>query len=142
MIKKSQENIRVENQKFIGPIKKHMKDNSIQIAEIEIELLDIKDHLVQVEKSNRLLLFLILKLGKDFREYGLSWIIKQLWNMGENIKYEHLPSFLDYNSKEFILEKSRLEQDIQEINAMMNIQLDIYKQNLEPSDPPNSSAFS
>ena len=55
--------------------------------------------------------------------------------MGENIKYEHLPSFLDYNSKEFILEKSRLEQEIQEINAVMNIQLDIYKQNLEPSDP-------
>lgn len=62
--------------------------------------------------------------------------------MGENIKYEHLPSFLDYNSKEFILEKSRLEQEIQEINAVMNIQLDIYKQNLEPSDPSNSSAFS
>jgi len=29
MIKKSQENIRVENQKSIGPIKKHMKDNSL-----------------------------------------------------------------------------------------------------------------
>lgn len=65
--------------------------------------------------------------------------------MGENIKSNHLPNFLDDNSKTFLLEKSRLEQEIQEISAMMNIQLDIYKQNLEPSVSKlqnNSSIFS
>lgn len=53
-----------------------MRENSYQISEIEKEILDIKDNLAQVEKSNRLLFFLILKLGKDFREDGISWIIK------------------------------------------------------------------
>jgi len=33
--------------------------------------------------------------GLDVRQEGLSWIIKAIWNLGENIKMSYFPNFLD-----------------------------------------------
>ena len=36
-----------------------------------------------------------MKKGKDCREEGIAWIIRELWKMGEHIFDLYLPTFLD-----------------------------------------------
>lgn len=40
----------------------------------------------------------------EFRNEGVSWIIRILWNFGENIQEKELPDFLDSKAKQFLLE--------------------------------------
>ena len=61
------------------------------------------------------------------RNEGLSWIIIALWNLGEQVTERELPDFLDQKGKEFLMQKSKKEVELRELNSMISIQMDIYK---------------
>jgi hypothetical protein len=44
-----------------------------------------------------------LKIGKDIRKSGLSFIIKEILLHGYDVINEHLPDYLDEKAKIFIL---------------------------------------
>ena len=58
----------------------------------------------------------LLREGKDTRNEGLSWIIKRIWKLDEEVILSYLPSFLDSFAIEFLFIISRLsiEKEIQE----------------------------
>lgn len=58
----------------------------------------------------------LLREGKDTRNEGISWIIKRIWKLDEEVILSYLPSFLDSEAIEFLFIISRLsiEKEIQE----------------------------
>jgi len=54
-------------------------------------------------------LFRLLKSGGDYRDEGISWIIKHLWLMGVRVKTVDIPDIVNIRSKNFIIEKARVE---------------------------------
>ena len=45
----------------------------------------------------------LLKEGKDHRLSGLSWIIKKIWQLHENVNVNYMPVFLEPKSVEYLL---------------------------------------
>ena len=75
-----------------------------------------RKNLKETQKLYKNFLFKLLNEGKDCRFFdnftiilffnrnnGLTWIVLELWKIGENIYLQHLPKFLDQKGKEFIL---------------------------------------
>ena len=44
----------------------------------------------------------LLYKGDEVRNEGLVWIIKAIWNLGENVPMSFIPPFLDFQSIEFL----------------------------------------
>lgn len=38
------------------------------------------------EKSQKVFYFELLRIGKDCRQFGIGWIIKTLYNLGETVQ--------------------------------------------------------
>lgn len=56
----------------------------------------------------------LLQIGIDTRQEGLSWIIKNLWVLKENIKISKLPKFLDSEAISFLLDYSKMSKELDE----------------------------
>lgn len=63
-----------------------IKANSAQIAELDVKVESIKGELeaLQVQQIDHY--YKVLQFGMDTRQEGLSWVIKALWILGENVK--------------------------------------------------------
>ena len=44
----------------------------------------------------------LLYNGKEVRNEGLIWIIKSIWELGENVPMSFMPTFLDYKGIKFL----------------------------------------
>lgn len=67
----------------------------------------------------------------DVRKTGLSWVIKELVLLGEQVKQSDLPDFLDEKGKKFLISKSRKEIEIEELSLTQSTLLDIYKDQIQ-----------
>ncbi|CDW88243.1 UNKNOWN [Stylonychia lemnae] len=54
----------------------------------------------------------LLHTGLDYRQEGLSWIIKSIWLLGESVNLQKMPKWLDNKGIEFLLDYSRLQLDM------------------------------
>ncbi|EGR34311.1 hypothetical protein IMG5_016770, partial [Ichthyophthirius multifiliis] len=99
--------------------------------QIENEILIKKKYFKQLILAKKFFYYEILKHGKDNREEGLTWIIHQLQNMGENVNEINLPEFLDMKSKEFLIKKFNKQNEIKELEIIQNACLKMFKTSLK-----------
>jgi len=88
--------------------------NKLKIQVNEKELLLKEKKLILKEKINKLSNYYHQKLyeGLDVRQEGLSWIIKAIWNLGENIKMSYFPVFLDNLSINYLFKVAHKQVQI------------------------------
>ena len=58
----------------------------------------------------------LLKEGKDTRNEGLSWIIKEIYLLGRTVIMSYLPNYLDKNAIDFIFDQAHFSLKIKELN--------------------------
>ena len=89
-------------------------DNTLN--KIDLELEDIK----QKEKKiiNKLMTYYkeLLFKGKNVKKDGLVWIIKAIWNLGENVPMSFMPEFLDFDSIDYLFKLAYKQIEIENCN--------------------------
>lgn len=86
-----------------------MKELKQKIDEYNNYSKEIRENLSQFMKSKIKHLTRLLRSGGDYRDDGISWIIKHLWLMGVRVKVCDLPDMVNIRIKNFIIEKARIE---------------------------------
>ena len=143
-IKREQDlqNLKLQNQEKLN-IKERLKP---KIEEIKFKLDELKAEIHLLK--NRLLLHYhkILIEGTDTRTEGLIWIIKAIWNLGNNVIMYYIPSYLDERCidflfstahKEFSLQK--IKSDIEDVRAKLKNRLSQLKNNKDKEKNKNLS---
>ena len=92
----------------------------IQVNEKDLKLKEKKA--ILKEKINKLSNYYHQKLyeGLDVRQEGLTWIIKAIWNLGENIKMSYFPSFLDNLSINYLFKVAHKQVQINAIKEKID----------------------
>lgn len=58
----------------------------------------------------------LLFKGKNVKKDGLVWIIKAIWNLGENVPMSFMPEFLDIDSIEYLFKLAHKQLEIENCN--------------------------
>ena len=58
----------------------------------------------------------LLKDGKDTRNEGLSWIIKEIYLLGKTVIMSYLPKYLDQKAIDFIFDQAHFSLKVKELN--------------------------
>ena len=62
----------------------------------------------------------ILFKGKNVKKDGLVWIIKSIWNLGENVPMSFMPEFLDFDSIDYLFKLANKQIEIENCNKRIN----------------------
>ena len=79
----------------ISQLIKEQNENKILITQAQKEYRNLKKELLDYYHK-------ILYEGIDTRKSGLSWVIKAIWDLGEEVNMNFLPDFLDNKGINFI----------------------------------------
>jgi hypothetical protein len=118
------------------------KINSLkeELSKINIPLIEINAELNELRKKekaviNKLMIHYetLLYKGEEVRNEGLIWIIKAMWNLGENVPMSFIPPFLDFQCIEFLFQYAHksieLENTKKRLNDLKNnLQIQIHNQ--------------
>ena len=63
----------------------------------------------------------ILKIGKDTRNEGLSWVIKEIFLLKKKVLLTYLPEFLDHLGKIFIFNQAKTKLDIEDLDKKIKL---------------------
>ena len=74
----------------------------------------------------------LLFKGEEVRNEGLVWIIKAIWNLGENVPMSFIPPFLDFQSIEFLFQYAHKSIELENVKKILNelknkLQIKIHK---------------
>ena len=69
----------------------------------------------------------LLYKGKDIRNEGLSWIVKAIWKLGENVPMSFMPTFLDFSGINYLFNMARLTVELESKKKL----IDEIKKNLK-----------
>ena len=89
----------------------------------------------------------LLFKGEEVRNEGLVWIIKAIWNLGENVPMSFIPPFLDFQSIEFLFQYAHKSLELENFNKILNevkekSQIEIHKLFYNSKSPKRySSSF-
>ena len=86
----------------------------------ESELNDLKKELNKIKDKLIIHYHKLLFEAKDTRSEGLSWIIRSIWKLKQNVLMSYMPKFLDEKSIEFLFKYSDKLVEIEQIQK--NIQ--------------------
>ena len=96
----------------IGKLKKELKQLKTPLKSINNEINELK----HVEKNIKQRLMRhyqeLLYNGKEVRNEGLSWIIKAIWRLGENVPMSFMPTFLDFSGIKYLFNIARLSVEL------------------------------
>ena len=102
-------------------------DLTIKLSQLKTELTDIKTKFTQsklkiTETTSQLMDHYkqLLYEGLDVRTEGLTWIIKAMWNLGEDVPIEFFPSFLDFNAVDYLFTVAHKSIEINKLNEKIN----------------------
>ena len=129
--KKEYENVKKHQYDKIHLLKEEWKKLNKNVNEIdkEIEANKKKEKVI----VSRLMTFYkeLLFKGKNVKKDGLVWIIKAIWNLGENVPMSFMPEFLDIDSIEYLfklahkqLEIENCKKKIKEIKLKLKKEID------------------
>ena len=129
--KKEYENVKKHQYNKIHLLKEEWKKLNKNVNEIdkEIEANKKKEKVI----VSRLMTFYkeLLFKGKNVKKDGLVWIIKAIWNLGENVPMSFMPEFLDIDSIEYLfklahkqLEIENCKKKIKEIKLKLKKEID------------------
>ena len=85
-------------------IAKNFKD----VKGLDSKVESIKIELDSVELSQIQHYYRVLQIGLDTRQDGLSWILKALWILGEDVKVSKFPKYLDSRAISFIFDYAKI----------------------------------
>ncbi len=97
--------------------KKKLNEEIFEI-EKEIDMLKKTKKLVKDQLYTHYLK--LLKEGKDTRNEGLSWIIKEIYLLGKKVLMSYIPNFLDQGGIDFIFDLAKVSLKIKELNEKLN----------------------
>lgn len=114
-----------EKKSELEELRKSYQETKSIYSEVRDELANIKTKLLKHYHE-------LLKEGKDTRHSGLIWIIKAIWNTGNNVSISFLPTFLDELAinylfsmahKDFEIEAKRkeVEEAKNQLKALLHI---------------------
>ena len=124
----------LQAQEMKTKVKKRMQlqttkdDLTIKLSKLKTELTDIKTKFTQsklkiTETTSQLMDHYkqLLYEGLDVRTEGLTWIIKAMWNLGEDVPIEFFPSFLDFNAVDYLFTVAHKSIEINKLNEKINM---------------------
>ena len=119
------EKMKLHNKKLIVNDKlsnfKTKKENILlKYNTCESELKDLKKELNKIKDKLIIHYHKLLFEAKDTRSEGLSWIIRAIWKLKQNVLMSYMPKFLDEKSIEFLFKYSDKLVEIEQIQK--NIQ--------------------
>ena len=119
------EKMKLHNKKLIVNDKlsnfKTKKENILlKYNTCESELQDLKKELNKIKDKLIIHYHKLLFEAKDTRSEGLSWIIRAIWKLKQNVLMSYMPKFLDEKSIEFLFKYSDKLVEIEQIQK--NIQ--------------------
>ena len=79
----------------LSELKKEKNDNKILISKVQKEYKSLKSELLGHYHK-------ILIEGIDTRKEGLQWVIQAIWDLGEEVKMNYMPNFLDIKGINYI----------------------------------------
>ena len=105
----------------IGKLKKEKSEILKRINDIEKqkEILRIKKQSIIQELYRHYLD--ILKTGKDTRNEGLSWVMKEIFLLGKKVLTSYFPEYLDHLGKTFLFKQAKIGLNMDAINAKINM---------------------
>jgi hypothetical protein len=111
--KKEYENFQKTQEEKIKTIKEDIKKFNVVLNKINLELEEIKKKEKKI--TNRLMTFYkeLLYKGKNVKKDGLVWIIKAMWNLGENVPMSFMPEFLDFDSIDYLFKLAHKQLEIE-----------------------------
>ena len=62
----------------------------------------------------------LLYKGEEVRNEGLIWIIKAIWNLGENVPMSFIPPFLDFQCIEFLFQYAHKSIELENVKKILN----------------------
>ena len=114
--KKEYKNFQKQQYDKIRALKEECKNLNKILNEIDIELEMNK----KKEKKiiNRLMTFYkeLLFKGKNVKKEGLVWLVKAIWNLGENVPMSFMPEFLDFESIDYLFKLAHKQLEIENCN--------------------------
>ena len=137
---------------------KKLKFDKMQILKEELSKIDeplkqINNELNELKKKEREVIQklmihyeTLLYKGEEVRNEGLIWIIKAMWNLGENVPMSFIPPFLDFQCIEFLfqyahksIELDNTKKILNELKNKLQIQIHELFYNSEPPIKYSSS---
>ena len=107
-------------------LKESIVENENMKQELENELITKRDICNKAKKEvyvirKKLIESYHLKLyeGLEFRNEGLSSIIKDIWNLGVNVNINFMPTYLDSLAIEFLFQKARHSIELSKIRKVI-----------------------
>ena len=107
-IYKEKEEYRVASKKLIQEIEEVKKAIKATKATLTEKIQTLSDHYHH-----------ILFEGIDTRQEGLVWVIKSIWNLGENVKLSYFPSFLDPVSIDYLFTVAHKNVEISALKCLI-----------------------
>ena len=94
-------------------LKGELNDVKIKFTQSKIKINETTTQLMDHYKQ-------LLYEGLDVRTEGLTWIIKAIWNLGEDVPIEFFPSFLDFNAVDYLFTVAHKSIEISKLNEKIN----------------------
>ena len=105
-----------------------------KISQLKDELNKINEPLEKINKElnelrkkeksviNKLMIHYetLLYKGEEVRNEGLIWIIKAMWNLGENVPMSFIPPFLDFHCIEFLFQYAHKSIELENTKKILN----------------------
>jgi len=85
------------------------KEFKVKIDEYNCNSKKMRDNISSYSRQKITHLVKVLNKGADYREEGMSWIIKQLWLMGVRVRVNDISSNLNKRNALFLFEKAKIE---------------------------------
>ena len=111
--KKKYDNFMKEQNERMDKLKEDKKDLEEKIKQIELEIDKNKkeekiivDQLMMSYKES-------LYKGTNVKSEGLVWIIKAIWNLGENVPMSFMPNFLDCESVDYLFKLAKKQNALE-----------------------------
>ena len=118
--KKEYETFKKQQDDKIYSLKKDWKKLDEILNQIDSELEENK----KKEKKivNKLMTYYkeILYRGKTAKKDGLVWIIKAIWNLGQNVPMSFMPEFLDFDSIDYLFKLANKQLEVENCNKKIN----------------------
>ena len=123
---------------------KKLKFDKINLLKIELNkinepLQEINQELNELRKKEKIVIHklmthyeTLLYKGEEVRNEGLIWIIKAMWNLGENVPMSFIPPFLDFHCIEFLFQYAHKSIELENTKKILNelknnLQIQIHK---------------
>ena len=113
--KKKYDNFRKEQEEKMNELIEEKKkyEKEINLIEIDIDKLK-KEEKVIIDKLMMSYKETLFK-GKNVKNEGLVWIVKAIWNLGENVPMSFMPDFLDCESIDYLFKLARKQNSMESL---------------------------